>query len=332
MAHSLLVTRTDSGIDAALTDEVVLGPGEVLIDVSHSSLNYKDGMALRGDRGVMRVDPLVPGIDAVGTVVSSEDPRFAPGDLVTTNGGGLGEFRHGGYSTQQRVPAEATVHVPAAFHAWQAAAVGTAGFTAALSVVALREQGVSGGEVLVTGATGGVGSLAVHLLATLGYHVVAATGRADEHGAWLRDLGAGELLDRAELAEPGRPLQKARWAGVVDCVGSHTLVNACAQTQWGGTVTACGLAQGADLPATVLPFILRGVKLVGINSVDAPREFRERAWGLLADTLDVDVLAGLSSTVPLADVVTAGEELMSGRRRGRTVVEISPESPTRRTA
>lgn len=324
MAHSLLVTRTDPAVTASLTDEVFLGPGEVLVDVSHSSLNFKDGMALRGDRGVMRVDPLVPGIDAVGTVVSSEDPRFAPGDLVTTNGGGLGEFRHGGYSTQQRVPAEATVHVPAAFDAWQAAAIGTAGFTAALSVAALREQGVGGGEVLVTGATGGVGSIAVHLLATLGYDVAAATGRAGEHGAWLRELGAGSLVDRAELAEPGRPLQKARWAGVVDCVGSHTLVNACAQTEWGGTVTACGLAQGPDLPATVLPFILRGVKLVGINSVDAPRELRERAWALLADALDVDVLAGLSTTVPLGEVVAAGRELMNGQRRGRTVVAVRP--------
>lgn len=324
MAHSLLVTRTDAAVTASLTDEVFLGPGEVLVDVSHSSLNYKDGMALRGDRGVMRVDPLVPGIDAVGTVVSSEDPRFAPGDLVTTNGGGLGEFRHGGYSTQQRVPAEATVHVPAAFDAWQAAAIGTAGFTAALSVAALREQGVGGGEVLVTGATGGVGSIAVHLLATLGYDVAAATGRAGEHGAWLRELGAGSLVDRAELTEPGRPLQKARWAGVVDCVGSHTLVNACAQTEWGGTVTACGLAQGPDLPATVLPFILRGVKLVGINSVDAPRELRERAWALLADALDVGVLAGLSTTVPLGEVVAAGRELMNGQRRGRTVVAVRP--------
>ncbi|AJE34362.1 putative zinc-binding dehydrogenase [Corynebacterium humireducens NBRC 106098 = DSM 45392] len=324
MDHSLLVTRTDSTVTATLTDEVFLGPGEVLVDVSHSSLNYKDGMALRGDRGVMRVDPLVPGIDAVGTVVSSEDPRFAPGDLVTTNGGGLGEFRHGGYSTRQRVPAEATVHVPDVFDAWQAAAIGTAGFTAALSVAALREQGVDGGEVLVTGATGGVGSIAVHLLATLGHDVVAATGRAGEHGDWLRELGAGELVDRAELAAPGRPLQKARWAGVVDCIGSHTLVNACAQTQWGGTVTACGLAQGPDLPATVLPFILRGVKLVGINSVDAPRELRERAWALLADTLDVDVLTSLSTTVPLAEVVAAGEELMDGRRRGRTVVAVQP--------
>ncbi len=324
MAHSLLVTRTDPAVTASLTDEVFLGPGEVLVDVSHSSLNYKDGMALRGDRGVMRVDPLVPGIDAVGTVVSSEDPRFAPGDLVTTNGGGLGEFRHGGYSTQQRVPAEATVHVPAAFDAWQAAAIGTAGFTAALSVAALREQGVGGGEVLVTGATGGVGSIAVHLLATLGYDVAAATGRAGEHGTWLRELGASSLVDRAELTEPGRPLQKARWAGVVDCVGSHTLVNACAQTEWGGTVTACGLAQGPDLPATVLPFILRGVKLVGINSVDAPRELRERAWALLADALDVDVLAGLSTTVPLGEVVAAGRELMNGQRRGRTVVAVRP--------
>lgn len=313
MPQSLLVTRTDAGVTAELREELFLGEGEMLVDVSHSSLNYKDAMALRGDKGVMRVDPLVPGIDVVGT-------DTATGRLVTVNGAGLGEFRHGGYTTQQRVPADAAIAVPERFDAWQAAAIGTAGFTAALSVVALREQGVDGGEVLVTGATGGVGSIAVHLLAALGYRVVTSTGRP-EHSEWLRELGAAELVGR--LDEPGRPLQKARWAGVVDCVGSHTLVNACAQTVWGGTVTASGLAQGPDLPATVLPFILRGVKLVGINSVDAPRPVRERAWELLDAKLDLDILAGLTSTVGLDEVVSAGEQLMNGERRGRTVVEIA---------
>ncbi|MDO5512071.1 MDR family oxidoreductase [Corynebacterium sp.] len=310
MNQSLLVTRTDDGVTTDLREELFYGDGDILVDVSHSSLNYKDAMALRGDKGVMRVDPLVPGIDVVGT---TDDGR-----LVTVNGAGLGEFRHGGYTTQQRVPAEAVIAVPERFDAWHAAAVGTAGFTAAMSVVALREQGVDGGEVLVTGATGGVGSIAVHLLARLGYDVVASTGRP-EHSEWLRDLGATELIDRDD--QKGRPLQKARWAGVVDCVGSHTLVNACAQTVWGGTVTACGLAQGPDFPATVLPFILRGVTLVGINSVDAPRAVRERAWELLDTTLDLGVLESLTSTVPLAEVVAAGEDLMNGKRRGRTVVE-----------
>ena len=311
MNQSLLVTRTDDGVTTELREELFLGDGDMLVDVTHSSLNYKDAMALRGDKGVMRVDPLVPGIDAVGT--------DGTGRLVTVNGAGLGEFRHGGYTTQQRVPADAAIPVPERFDAWHAAAIGTAGFTAAMSVVALREQGVGDGEVLVTGATGGVGSIAVHLLARLGYRVVASTGRP-EHSDWLRDLGAAELIGRAD--EKGRPLQKARWAGVVDCVGSHTLVNACAQTVWGGTVTACGLAQGPDFPATVLPFILRGVKLVGINSVDAPRPVRERAWELLDATLDIDVLTSLTSTVALDDVVSAGEKLMDGKLRGRTVVEI----------
>ena len=311
MNQSPLVTRTDDGVTTELREELFLGDGDMLVDVSHSSLNYKDAMALRGDKGVMRVDPLVPGIDVVGTDAES-------GRLVTVNGAGLGEFRHGGYTTQQRVPADAAIPVPERFDAWHAAAIGTAGFTAAMSVVALREQGVGDGEVLVTGATGGVGSIAVHLLARLGYDVVASTGRP-EHGDWLRDLGAGELIGRED--EKGRPLQKARWAGVVDCVGSHTLVNACAQTVWGGTVTACGLAQGPDLPATVLPFILRGVKLVGINAVDAPRAVRVRAGVLLDATLDLDVLTGLTSTISLSDVVSAGEELMNGQRRGRTVVE-----------
>lgn len=315
MNHSLLVSRTPDGVSTGLTTELFLGEGEMLIDVSHSSLNYKDAMALRGDKGVMRVDPLVPGIDAVGTDTTT-------GHLVTVNGAGLGEFRHGGYTTQQRVPAEAAIPVPERLSAWEAAAIGTAGFTAALSVLGLQDQGVDGGEVLVTGATGGVGSLAVHLLTRLGYDVVASTGRP-EHGQWLRDLGAGELLDRSELSEPGRPLQKARWAGVVDCVGSHTLVNALAQTVWGGTVTTCGLAQGPDLPATVLPFILRGVKLVGINSVDAPRELRLRAWQILDDTLDADVLPGLTTSVPLSGVAEAGEQLLDGQLRGRTVVEVA---------
>ncbi|MDO5669737.1 MAG: MDR family oxidoreductase [Corynebacterium sp.] len=310
MNKSLVVTRTDDGVTTELREELFLGDGDMFIDVTHSSLNYKDAMALRGDKGVMRVDPLVPGIDVVGT---------SEGQLYTVNGTGLGEFRHGGYTTQQRVPADAAIPVPERFDAWHAAAIGTAGFTAAMSVVALREQGVEDGEVLVTGATGGVGSIAVHLLARLGYDVVASTGRP-EHSDWLRGLGAAELIGR--LDEPGRPLQKARWAGVVDCVGSHTLVNACAQTVWGGTVTACGLTQGPDLPATVLPFILRGVKLVGINSVDAPRPVRERAWELLDATLDLDILTSLTTTISLDEVVSAGEKLMDGQLRGRTVVEI----------
>lgn len=324
MNRSLLIHKTDDSVTVSLTDELHLGEGDLLIDVAYSSLNYKDGMALRGDRGVVRTLPLVPGIDAVGTVVESGSGRFRPGDEVVVNGAGLGESRHGGYTTRQRVPAASAVALPEAFSAWQAAAIGTAGFTAALSVDALREQGVdpADGEILVTGSTGGVGSLSVHLLRQLGYTVVVSTGRMAEYGDYLRGLGASELVDRGSLAERGRPLQSTRWAGVVDSVGSHTLVNALAQTRWGGTVTACGLAQGPDLPATVLPFILRGVKLIGINSVDAPLTLRERAWALLAEHLDVAVLEEMTETVRLADIAATGAELMAGRRHGRTVVDV----------
>ncbi len=326
MNRSLIVNKSsdDDSVSATLTDELHLGEGDLLIDVSHSSLNYKDGMALRGDKGVVRTWPLVPGIDAVGTVVESDSDRFTPGDAVLINGAGLGEAQHGGYATRQRIPAASTVKLPEAFTAHQAAAIGTAGFTAALSVDALREQGVEpgDGEILVTGATGGVGSVAIHLLKKLGYTVVASTGRVDEHGDYLRGLGAAEVIDRAELSEQGKPLQKARWAGVVDAVGSHTLVNALAQTHWGGTVTACGLAQGADMEGTVLPFILRGVKLIGINSVDAPLELRERAWATLAEHLDTAVLEEMTDTVALSDVAAAGADLLAGRRHGRTVVDV----------
>ncbi|AGF73757.1 MDR family oxidoreductase [Corynebacterium halotolerans] len=327
MNRSLIVNKsddTDDSVNTTLTDELHLGEGDLLIDVTYSSLNYKDAMALRGDKGVARTLPLVPGIDAVGTVVESDSERFNTGDEVVINGAGLGEFRHGGYATQQRIPSESTVALPAAFSARQAAAIGTAGFTAALSVDALREQGVEpgDGDILVTGATGGVGSVAIHLLKRLGYTAAASTGRVEEHGDYLRELGAAEVIDRAELSEQGKPLQKSRWAGVVDAVGSHTLVNALAQTRWGGTVTACGLAQGPDLQGTVLPFILRGVKLVGINSVDAPLELRERAWATLAEHLDTDVLEAMTSTVTLADVAAAGADLMAGRSHGRTVVDV----------
>lgn len=324
MNRSLLIHKTDDSLTTSLSGELYLGEGDLLIDVAYSSLNYKDGMALRGDKGVVRTLPLVPGIDAVGTVMESGSGRFHPGDEVVINGAGLGESRHGGYTTRQRVPSASTVALPVAFNAWQAAAIGTAGFTAALSVDALREQGVrpEDGEILVTGSTGGVGSLSVHLLHQLGYTVVVSTGRIAEYGDYLRRLGATELVDRGSLAEQGRPLQSTRWAGVVDSVGSHTLVNALAQTRWGGTVTACGLAQGADLPATVLPFILRGVKLIGINSVDAPLTLRERAWALLAEHLDAAVLEEMTETVRLDDVAATGAGLMGGRRHGRTVVDV----------
>ncbi|WIM67632.1 acryloyl-CoA reductase [Corynebacterium breve] len=315
MTSTLLVTENGPTITPT-TDEFA-GEGNTLIDLSHSSVNFKDGMALAGDRGVVRSLPLVPGIDAVGLVV--ESPTLLPGTLVTVNGHGIGERRHGGYTPQMRIDDSMITPVPERFDAWTAAAIGTAGFTAALSVLGL---GAVEGDVLVTGPTGGVGSIAVQLLAAKGYRVVAATGRVDEHGDYLRELGAADVIDRAELAEPGRPLQKARFGGVVDTVGSVPLANALAQVSWGGTVTACGMAAGADLPASVLPFILRGVNLVGINSVDAPYELRSDAWALLSDSLDLDALRSLTTTVDLEGAIKVGESLLAGTHKGRTVVEL----------
>ncbi|WP_025156202.1 MDR family oxidoreductase [Leifsonia aquatica] len=311
-----------------VTDAFLL-PGDVTVAVEYSGLNYKDGLAIGGRPGVARTSPLIPGIDLVGTVESSADPRWRAGDRVVLNGDGIGESHHGGLAERARVRGDALVRVPAAISSAQAAAIGTAGFTAMLSVLALERHGVdpvevreSGSSVLVTGAAGGVGSVAVAVLSGLGYPVTASTGRVDELAGYLTDLGATAIIDRAELGDPGRPLQSQRWAGVVDAVGSHTLVNALAQTRYGGTVTACGLAQGPDLPGTVLPFILRGVTLVGINSVEAPAALREAAWRRLATDLDEEALAAMTSVIPLAAAVPAAEEILAGRLRGRTVVDV----------
>lgn len=325
----------DGGAIAAHTAEVrrvtdaFLMPGEVTIAVEYSDLNYKDGLAIGGRPGVARTSPLIPGIDLVGTVEASEDERWQPGDRVVLNGDGLGEKHHGGLAERARVRGDALVHVPDTITSAQAAAIGTAGFTAMLSVLALERNGVdpdevraSGSSVLVTGAAGGVGSVAVAVLARLGYPVTASTGRPEELAGYLTDLGASAILDRSELSDPGRPLQSQRWAGVVDAVGSHTLANALAQTRYGGTVTACGLAQGADLPASVLPFILRGVTLVGINSVEAPLALRETAWRRLATDLDEETLAAMTSVIPLADAIPAADAILAGRLRGRTVVDV----------
>lgn len=328
--HSIVVSQAagEDAVTAQYTDTSAqpdfLGSGDLLIEVGWSSLNYKDAMALRGDKGVVRTLPLIPGIDAVGTVIESATAQFSRGDEVVLNGAGLGENRHGGYTQRLRVDSEFTLHIPYNLSAQQVGALGTAGYTAALSVDALLQQGVKpeDGDILVTGSTGGVGSIALHLLKQLGYTTAAVTGRQEEHGEYLRGLGATEIIDRAELSEAGRSLQKQRWAGVIDSVGSHTLVNALAQTKWGGIVTACGLAQGADLPATVLPFILRGVHLVGINSVDAPRELRRRAWALLSEQLDTEVLDAMTTTIDLADVPQAGVDLMAGKLHGRTAVKV----------
>lgn len=299
--------------------------GDVELDVLYSSFNYKDGLALAG-RGIVRSWPLIPGIDLVGRVTASRADGWAEGELAVLNGDGLGEYRHGGFATRARVRPDALVRLPEAISPLHAAAIGTAGFTAMLSVLALEDAGVGpeAGEILVTGAAGGVGSIAISLLAGRGYRVVASTGRAEEQGEYLSGLGAARTIDRRELSEElGKPLQEQRWAGAIDSVGSTTLANVLAQTAYGGAVAACGLAQGADLPVTVLPFILRGVTLTGANSVDAPRALRQRAWDALAAEIDRGLLDGMTETVGLAEVPALAAEILAGRVRGRTVVDVN---------
>ncbi|WP_150307302.1 MDR family oxidoreductase [Planctomonas psychrotolerans] len=325
-----IVVEKSQGADGDATevgirdlDDGFLTDGDVIVDVSHSSINFKDGMLLAGRGGIGRTSPLIPGIDLVGTVSASESPDFAAGDLVTLNGAGMGESRHGGLAERARVDSAALVRVPDGVGAAQAAAIGTAGFTAMLSVLALEKTVRPGsGDVLVTGAAGGVGSVAIAVLAGLGYRVIASTGRVAETGDYLRALGAADVIDRDLFTEAGKPMQSQRFAGAVDSVGSHTLANIIAQTVYGGTVTACGLAQGPDLPGSVLPFILRAVSLVGINSVDAPPELRAEAWRRLATDLDLDLLDSMTSTVSLADAETVAPRILAGRVRGRTVVDV----------
>jgi acrylyl-CoA reductase (NADPH) len=315
-------TQTASVRDLTDSD---LGAGDTVVSVQYSSINYKDGLALCGRPGVVRTWPLIPGIDLVGTVESSDSPAWFPGDSVLLTGAGLGESSHGGLSQRARVDGSALVSVPDALGPLRAAAIGTAGFTAMLSVLAVERHGVSpsDGPVLVTGAAGGVGSVAVALLARLGFEVVASTGRAESEGEYLTTLGASEILDRAALSEPGKPMQSQRYAAVVDAVGSHTLVNAIAQLKDGGVATACGLAQGTDLPGTVLPFILRGVSLAGINSVHAPLPVRQEAWARLEHDLDLDLLDGMTETIPLAAAKESAERILAGGVRGRTVVDVN---------
>ncbi len=302
-------------------DDSFLPEGDVTVDVAWSTLNFKDGLAITNRSPVVRSWPMVAGIDGAGTVVASESPRWRVGDQVVLNGFGVGETHKGCLAGRARLRGEWLVRLPPAFTPRQAMAIGTAGYTAMLCVLALERHGVKpgAGEVLVTGATGGVGSVAVALLAKLGYTVVAATGKAAE-ADYLRELGASQVIDRAELAAPGKPLQKERWAAVVDAVGSHTLANACAQTRYGGAVAACGLAQGMDFPATVAPFILRGVALLGVDSVMAPLALREQAWARLARDLDATLLERITTEVSLEEAVAAAQRLMAGQVRGRIVV------------
>jgi acrylyl-CoA reductase (NADPH) len=298
--------------------------GSVSIDVEYSTLNFKDGLAITGKSPVVRKFPMVPGIDLAGVVTESTHADWRNGDRVVLNGWGVGETHWGGYAQRARLNGDWLVPLPSNFTAKQAMSIGTAGYTASLCVDALLANGVhpDQGEVLVTGATGGVGSIAIALLAKAGFKVAAVTGKASESD-YLQQLGAGTVLDRAEFAEKGKPMQKERWAGVVDAVGSHTLANACAQTRYRGTVAACGLAQGMDFPASVAPFILRGVSLLGIDSVMAPKQPRLAAWERLSNDLDPAVLDSIADEVALADVVDAAGRLMDGKVRGRIVVDVN---------
>ncbi|MBC5763296.1 acrylyl-CoA reductase (NADPH) [Ramlibacter albus] len=303
-------------------DDGFLPEGDVTLDVEYSTLNYKDGLAITNKSPVVRSWPMVAGIDGSGTVVESASPEWRAGDAVVLNGFGVGETHKGCLAGRARLKGQWLVRRPTAFSAKQAMAIGTAGYTAMLCVLALERHGVKAGdgEVLVTGATGGVGSVAIALLSKLGHKVVAATGKASEEG-YLKKLGAASIIDRNELSAPGKPLQKERWTAVVDAVGSHTLANACAQVRYGGAVAACGLAQGMDFPATVAPFILRGVALLGVDSVMAPRALREQAWSRLARDLDVALLDEMTTEIGLDGAIDAAQKLMAGQVRGRYVVK-----------
>ena len=320
----LLLTKGET-FNAAVTeiDEGQLPEGDVTVKVAYSTLNYKDGLTITNKSPVVRKWPMVPGIDCAGTVEASSHADFKPGDQVVLNGWGVGETHWGGLAQRARLKGDWLIPLPSKFTARQAMALGTAGYTAMLCVMRMEQLGVrkEQGEVLVTGATGGVGSVAVALLSRLGYQVVASTGKTSEE-AYLRQLGAASIIDRAELAKPGKAMQKERWAAVVDAVGSHTLANALAQTRYGGTVAACGLAQGHDLAATVMPFILRGVTLAGIDSVMAPLALREQAWSRLARDLDPALLETMIEEVPLEGAIEAAQRLMAGQVRGRIVVKI----------
>ncbi len=327
MFDAILITRDDDTVEASLTqlDDGDLPEGSVTVDVEYSTVNYKDGLAIMGRPGVVRSYPMVPGVDLAGTVASSDDERYAPGDRVVLNGWEVGESHYGGLAQRARLDADWLVPLPDAFTTEQAMAIGTAGYTSMLSVLALEEHGVTpaDGPIVVTGAAGGVGSTAVAILAKLGYEVVASTGRPDE-ATYLTDLGAAEIIDRSELSEPNpRPLQTARWAGGVDAVGSHTLANVLAQTRPGGCVAACGLAGGPDLPATVLPFILRGVTLAGINSVYEPYERRKLAWDRLASDLDPARLDAMTQVVGLRSAIDVADRILRGDVRGRVVVDVN---------
>jgi acrylyl-CoA reductase (NADPH) len=326
MFKGILIEKDEAGYHAALKDidEGQLPEGDVTVRVSHSTLNYKDGLAITGKGPVVRKFPMVPGIDLVGTVEESTHPEYRMGDPVLLNGWGVGEVHWGGLAQKARLKGDWLVPLPEQFSPQQAMAIGTAGYTAMLCVLALERHGVTPeqGEILVTGAAGGVGSIATAVLTHLGYRVVAVSGRPEE-AEYIKRLGAVEVLDRALFSSPGKPLGKERWAGAVDVVGSHTLVNVCATTQYRGVVTACGLAGGMEFPATVAPFILRGVTLAGIDSVMCPRPDRLRAWRRLGTDLDVAKLGLIGKEIGLTEVLPTASQLIAGEVRGRVVVDVN---------
>lgn len=326
MFKAILIEKTDSGHDAKVTDvdDARLPEGDVTVRVEYSTVNYKDGLAITGKAPVVRRYPMVPGIDLAGTVEASGDPAWKPGAKVVLDGWGIGEAHWGGLAQKARVKGSWLVPLPAALTTRQAAAIGTAGYTAMLSILALEKHGLrpADGDVLVTGASGGVGSVAIALLAKLGHRVIASTGRPAE-AEYLKSLGAAEIIDRAQLSGPGKPLGKERWAAVIETVGSHTLANACASTRLHGAVAACGNAQGMDFPATVAPFILRGVTLYGIDSNTAVMPLRLEAWSRLARDLDPARLDAMTREIALADALPAASEILAGKIRGRLVVDVN---------
>jgi acrylyl-CoA reductase (NADPH) len=328
--QAIFLEKDDAGFRAGLrelSDQDLTqhaGDGDVVVRIEWSTINYKDGLAITNRSPVVRKWPMVPGIDGAGVVEASDNPRFAPGDRVVLNGWGVGETHWGCLAGRARLKGDWLISLPSTLSARQSMAIGTAGYTAMLAALALERGGVKpgDGEVLVTGAAGGVGSVAVAILSSWGHRVVASTGRPAE-ADYLRALGASDIIDRNTLSAPGKPLQKERWAGVIDAVGSHTLANACAQTRLRGVVAACGLAQGMDFPSTVAPFILRGVTLAGIDSVMCPRDLREQAWQRLASDLDRNKLDAMTREISLAQALSAAPEVLEGRIRGRLVVDVT---------
>lgn len=326
MFNALMIEKNDGKQTVFLKqlDEADLPEGDVTIAIDYSTINYKDALAITGSSPIVRNFPLVPGIDFAGTVTASDHEDYSVGQKVVLNGWSVGEKYWGGLAGQARVNGDWLVPLPQGFDTRQAMAIGTAGYTAMLCVLGLEQHGVTPemGEIIVTGASGGVGSVAVSILSKLGYKVVAVTGKNGEHD-YLKQLGAIEIMDRAELSEPGRPLNKERWAGAVDCVGSTTLANICASMKYGGVVTACGLAGGYDFPSTVMPFILRGVRLVGIESVMCPREQRIIAWERLVKDLDITHLENIAHEIGLSEVIASCEALLKGEVKGRLIVDVS---------